>query len=161
MTFHPLFSQNMDNLLNYLEYHNNLVSIDPLFGKDMDNLLDYLQNYEENNARSKIKKISSLEEELYLNVEKCLNCYTLGKKNIIGLRQLLINKYGESWVNKFNKILNSRSYVWNYYNKDFCRLLTKRSNRFTIVIKKLTNMFYICKNGSIPDGYRKYNLGKN
>ena len=161
MTFHPLFSPNMDKLLNYLEYHNNLVSNDPLFGKEMDNLLDYLQNYEKNNARSKTKKISSLEEELYLNVEKCLNCYTLGKKNIIGLRQLLINKYGECWVNKFNKILNSKSYVWNYYNKDFCRLLTKRSNRFTIVIKKLTNMFYICKNGNIPDGYRKYNLGKN
>ena len=88
MTFHPLFSPNMDKLLNYLEYHNNLASNDPLFGKEMDNLLDYLQNYEKNNARSKTKKISRLEEELYLNVEKCLNCYTLGKKNIIAVIKL-------------------------------------------------------------------------
>lgn len=163
--FHPLFSPNMDELLNYLETPDNLIS-DPLFGEDIDNLLDYLKEENSkkkkvNKKRKEIKKITNLEEELYVNVEKCLSCYTLGKKNIIGLRQILINKYGESWVNKFNKIISSKSYVWHYYNKNFMELLKKKSNRFILVIKKSTNMFYICQNDNIPPGYRVYKLLKN
>merc|ERR1711916_393480 len=42
--------------------------------------------------------------ELFDCVLNTLKSYTLGVKEIIGLRQILRNKFGDQYVNRFNKI---------------------------------------------------------
>jgi hypothetical protein len=105
------------------------------------------------------------EKKIWVPSEKELNLvdyiidilynYTLGIKDIIGLRQLLKNKMGEEFVNQFNKVLSSKSLLWK--DTYVCCLLNeclmRRSSKFILIVKKDNYMFYLCQPSKIPDGF--------
>merc|ERR1712065_73297 len=56
--------------------------------------------------------------ELFDSILSVLKTYTLGIKELIGVRQVLRNKFGDMWVNRFNKKLSSKSLLWRYYSNE-------------------------------------------
>jgi len=96
--------------------------------------------------------------ELFDCVVNILKSYTLGIKDIIGLRQILRNKFGDLYVNRFNKKLSSKSLLWRYHENEnrLKELVKNRSRKFTLVIKNETSMFYLCAIDNIPDGFSRW-----
>lgn len=100
-----------------------------------------------------------LDMELFDIIIQIFSTYTLGIKDLIGVRQIIKNKYGHSYVNKFNKLLSSKSLLWRdpYVYKELDICLKKRSSRFIMVVKKENKMFYLCHPGKIPNGFYIWN----
>jgi hypothetical protein len=96
--------------------------------------------------------------ELFDCVVNILKSYTLGVKEIIGLRQILRNKFGDQYVNRFNKKLSSKSLLWRYHENEsrLKELVKARSRKFTLVIKNETSMFYLCTIDNVPDGFSRW-----
>jgi hypothetical protein len=96
--------------------------------------------------------------ELFDCVLSTLKSYTLGVKEIIGLRQILRNKFGDQYVNRFNKKLSSKSLLWRYNENErrLKELVKARSRKFTLVVKNETSMFYLCTTDNIPEGFSRW-----
>jgi len=96
--------------------------------------------------------------ELFACVLNTLKSYTLGVKEIIGLRQILRNKFGDQYVNRFNKKLSSKSLLWRYNENELrlIELVKARSRKFTLVVKNETSMFYLCTTDNIPEGFSRW-----
>jgi hypothetical protein len=93
--------------------------------------------------------------ELFDCVLSILKTYTLGIKELIGVRQVLRNKFGDAWVNRFNKKLSSKSLLWRYSSNErrLADLIRTRAKKFTLVVKKETSMFYLCVPELVPNGF--------
>ena len=102
---------------------------------------------------------SNIDIQLFHIIIEIFKNYTMGIKDIIGVRQIIKNKYGNNFVNKFNKLLSSKSLLWKvphiYKELDIC--LKKRSNKFIMVVKNENKMFYLIKPGIIPEGFYVWN----
>lgn len=96
--------------------------------------------------------------ELFDCVANILKSYTLGVKEIIGLRQILRNKFGDQYVNRFNKKLSSKSLLWRYAeNENRLKELVKvRARKFSLVVKNETSMFYLCTTDNVPEGFSRW-----
>ena len=94
-----------------------------------------------------------LDMELFDIIIQIFSTYTLGVKNLIGVRQIIKKKYGNQYVNKFNKLLSSKSLLWRdpYVYKELDICLRKRSSKFIMLVKKENKMFYLCKPDKIPE----------
>ena len=93
--------------------------------------------------------------ELFDSILSVLKTYTLGIKELIGVRQVLRNKFGDMWVNRFNKKLSSKSLLWRYCSneKRLLDLIKCRAKKFTLVIKNETSMFYLSTPYHVPEGF--------
>jgi hypothetical protein len=100
-----------------------------------------------------------LDMELFDIIIQIFSTYTLGVKELVGVRQIIKNKYGNQYVNKFNKLLSSKSLLWRdpYVYKELDICLRKRSSKFIMLVKKENKMFYLCKPDKIPEGFYVWN----
>lgn len=99
------------------------------------------------------------EIDFFHSIIDILDVYTLGIKEMIGLRQLLKNKMGEDYVNNFNKLLSSRSLLWKYPYV-YCKLnecLKRKSSKFILIVKEKNYMFFICQPDNVPNGFYVWN----
>ncbi len=96
--------------------------------------------------------------ELFECVINILKSYTLGVKEIIGLRQILRNKFGDPYVNRFNKKLSSKSLLWRYMDNEnrLKDVVKQRAKKFTLVVKNETSMFYLSITDHIPEGFSRW-----
>lgn len=133
----------------------------PLSSTDHQNVVNKVSNggvSNYNNSCGKGWHPDADDTELFDCVLNIMKSYTLGVKDIIGLRQVLRNKFGDAYVNRFNKKLSSRSLLWRYNENEtrLKELVKVRSRKFTLVIKNETSMFYLCTPDIIPDGFSRW-----
>ena len=100
--------------------------------------------------------------ELFDAVIGILSSFT-GAKNIVGLRTLLTKKYGEVWVNRFNKTLSSKNILWKFprYRELLGIVLHQQSKKFTLVVKDLTSMFYLAPPSKVPEEFTKWSANEH
>ena len=99
------------------------------------------------------------DHEMFEIFQKIIPKYTMGIKEIIGLRQLFKKKIGEDWVNKHNHSFSFKNKIWKHddYKSLFKMIITERIDHFILVIKKQTGMLYLVNSRSkIPDGFKMY-----
>lgn len=103
--------------------------------------------------------LSEKDYEMFDKFKKIIPMYTLGKKEIIGLRQLFKIKVGEDWVNKHNHSFSYKNKIWRHedFKSIFKMIIIERVGHFILVIKEKTGMLYLVNSRSkIPDGFKMY-----
>ena len=116
-------------------------------------------NNEKKNILNNIK-IMSDNDELFLLIKNIFDTYELGKKNIIGLRQILKQKIGEKYLKKFDKKLSFKSSFWKNkkYTNIFKNVLQNKLNEFKIVLNINTSMIYLSKPDYFEDRFKLLDL---
>ena len=116
-------------------------------------------NNEKKIISNKIKIMSDNDELFYL-IKNIFDTYELGKKNIIGLRQILKQKIGEKYLKKFDKKLSFKSSFWRNkkYINLFKNVIQDTSNEFKIVLNINTSMIYLSKPDYFEDRFKLLDL---
>lgn len=115
---------------------------------------------DEHNDKTKVIlnkiKIMSDDDELFNLIKNIFDTYELGKKNIIGLRQILKQKIGEKYLKKFDKKLSFKSSFWRNkkYINIFKNVIQDKSNEFKIVLNIKTSMIYLSKLDYFEDRFK-------